>query len=88
MTCRTAEAQMNGQLALLGCCSSGSAIAANIAAEVVTNTVVSSLSLPLFTTAFQLAWRAAANRTIAKTVTDMGIAGQWRSRLAALGSIQ
>jgi hypothetical protein len=58
---------MKGQLAAEGCCSHGRARTAMQAAEAVTSTVIKSLSGDPLTMAFQLACRAAANRTTAKT---------------------
>ncbi len=46
---------MKGQLSRLGTGRNGKHTAANSVAHVVTSTVVSSLSLPLLTTAFQMA---------------------------------
>ena len=55
---------MNGQLAGAGCGRNGNATAATPAAAVVIMTVVSSLSPPLLTSAFQLALSSAANSTM------------------------
>src|SRR5271156_522903 len=67
---------MKGQLPAFGWRSSGREMAAKRVADVVTSTVVRSLSPAPFTMAFQLACSKAANRTIANTPGGMASLGQ------------